>query len=84
MSSECRTRSHDQPEEEKSDASVEYDPDSGLYIIANSNGHFSLVINHCPWCAAALPPKAEMLASIEQAMKHASSRARIDVADNQS
>ncbi len=71
MQSQCRTRWRDQPEEEKSDASIEYDPDGGYYIIANSNGNFTFAIYHCPWCGTPLPPNADEIESLERASKAA-------------
>jgi hypothetical protein len=42
------------PEAEKRDASIEYLPDFGVYLIAQNNGSFIRQIRYCPWCGAGL------------------------------
>jgi len=52
MDSQCRTYWKDQPEEEKSDACVEWS--NGIYAVADNRGRFFNVIRYCPWCGAQL------------------------------
>jgi hypothetical protein len=74
MRFQCRTHWQDQPEDEKPDASIEYNPATGFYTISNSNGLFRCAINYCPWCATALPPKPEIASAIERAIQNQNQR----------